>query len=283
MQNKTGLIKSNWVYILWFLLYFTFAWLLLGATWKSFFITLILYSISIAIALSPMGEYILRKTEGARRIATSREQEYLLPIFEEVYDNAKEQNPALSNNIELHISDAMYVNAFALGKNTIAVTNGAIETFSAEELKGVIAHEFGHISNGDTKALLLNVVGNGIFGIMIMIAKFFMSLLEVLTSSFESTFGVGVVLMFLRWILDLGVFLFMYIGQIILSINSRQNEYLADKFAYTTAFGEELTEALYLLQKISIPGKLSLSDRIKASHPHLAERIFRLEKMGSIE
>ena len=46
----------------------------------------------------------------------------------------------------------MYVNAFAIGRNTIAVTMGAIETFSSDELKGIIAHEFGHLSNGDTNS-----------------------------------------------------------------------------------------------------------------------------------
>lgn len=47
------------------------------------------------------------------------------------------------------------VNAFAAGigkgNAVIAVTRGALTTFTREELQGVVAHEFGHIYNADMK------------------------------------------------------------------------------------------------------------------------------------
>ncbi len=164
-------LAKNYVYIIWIVLYFTIAWYLLGADWNSFILVFFLYGISILIALSPVGEALLRFIEKVRPIRTKEEKEYLLPIFEEVYENAKEKDEKLNDNIKLYIIDNMYVNAFSIGRKTIAVTMGATQTFTQDELKGIIAHEFGHLSNGDTKALLLSTIGNGIFTILIFIIK----------------------------------------------------------------------------------------------------------------
>ena len=159
-------IKNNWTYILWTATYMLICFGILGGTAQAFFMTAIAYAISISLALSPAGEWILRVVENVRKPVTQQETEYLEEIFEEVYENAKIEDLRLRDDIQIFVTDAMYVNAFAVGKKTIAVTRGAIETFSSEELRGVLAHEFGHIAHGDTIALLLNVVGNGLFSIM---------------------------------------------------------------------------------------------------------------------
>ena len=277
-MKKGGFFKSNWPYLLWVVIYIFLSWLIFGATKESFFIVVIAYAVSILVALSPLGESLLRLIEGARRLKTSEEINYLQPIFNEVYQSAKENNPKLSGNIELFLTDKMYVNAFACGKNTVALTKGAINTFSADELKGVIAHELGHIANGDTKALLLNVVGNGIFTIIIVVIKIFMLIMHIISDAIESMAAISLCIMILTFILDIGLMIFMLIGQIVLSLNSRYSEYLADNFAYQIGFSDELIKALYILQKITMPGNVTLLERLKASHPHLADRIAKLEK-----
>lgn len=62
------------------------------------------------------------------------------------------------------------INAFAAGLNTadaaIAVTHGALEQLSRDELQGVVAHEFSHILNGDMR---LNTLLLGpLFGLMML-------------------------------------------------------------------------------------------------------------------
>src|SRR5258708_20728534 len=62
------------------------------------------------------------------------------------------------------------LNAFAAGLNTtdaaVAVTRGAIEKLTRDELQGVIAHEFSHILNGDMR---LNVrITAIVFGILVI-------------------------------------------------------------------------------------------------------------------
>lgn len=271
-------LAKNYIYFVWVIIYFLLAWSILGADWDSFVLVFILYGISISIALSPLGETMLRFIEKVRPLSTKEEKEYLLPIFEEVYENAKEKDQKLNNNIKLYIIDNMYVNAFAIGRKTIAVTKGAVQTFSQDELKGVIAHEFGHLSNGDTKALLLSTIGNGIFSVLIFLLRIIMLITEVVFSLTRIPF-LDVFAVLARFLFDIGVIIFSYVSEILLSVNSRQNELWADKFAFEIGYGEELVSSLYILQKISLPNNLKLLDKLRASHPNTAKRIEQLENL----
>lgn len=82
-----------------------------------------------------------------------------------------------------------------------------------------------------------------------------------------------------KYVFEMSLIGFLYFGQIILSLNSRSNEFQADNFAYNISYGEELISALYLLQKISVSRKMTLKERMTSSHPHIAKRIERLENM----
>jgi len=274
-------LTSNILYIIWFIIYFTIAWFLLGANGRSFFITAVLYTISISFALSPAGEWVIRKKENCRVPVTEQETEYLLPIFYEVYQQAKTENPKLNGNIKIYISDSVTVNAFAVGRQTVAVTRGALVTFTPEQLRGVIAHELGHITYGHTKALLLSTVGNVFFSISIIvlraIATFIQSFIGALSEQNPVLIILHIASFLMRIMLEIGLFIFVYLSQILLALNSRTNEIQADNFAYSIGLGYELISALYLLQKISMHQKLTLSEQLMASHPHTADRIHRLE------
>ena len=276
-------LHFNIAYILWFIFYFGFAWAILGGNLISFILVSIIYGISITIALCPIGEVILRVLENCRELATEQERNYLMPMFEEVYQNAKEVNPKLNNGVQLYIMDAMYVNAFAMGRKTIAVTRGAIEAFTADELRGIMAHELGHITHGHTKALLLSVIGNFYFSIIVWIFRLLFFIAQVIADitaqfNFVGTFFSLFTLM-IRFFMDMTVIMFINASQLILAINSRSNEIQADRFAFEIGYGRELISGMYLLQKITMNTKLKLSEKLKASHPHMADRIAHLEKL----
>ena len=275
-------LKENVLYIIWFMINLALGWLILGANLTALWLVCVIYAFSIGVALCPLGEWLLRLIEGCRQVSTQREKDYLHPIFEEVYENAKQVKPELNNNIKLYIVDEMYVNAYAIGRKTIAVTQGAIETFSQEELKGIIAHEFGHMAYGHTKALLLTVIGNMLFTCIVVFLRIIMMIIQVLTCAFSGGNGIisTILNIMFRTSFELSLFVFVNLGEIILAMNSRKNEYKADEFALEAGFGEELKESLYILQKISMQGKMSLSERIKASHPHTAKRIEHLEQLS---
>jgi len=280
-------IGSNIAYILWFIIYFLFAWLIAMAiidnAVSSFLITLLIYGLSVTIALSPIGEFLLVASHGCREPATEHERNYLMPLFEEVYEQAKNEIPQLNRNIKLYVMDGLYVNAFAIGRKTIAVTRGAIETFTPEELKGVLAHEFGHMRYGHTKALLLSFIGNAVFSVIMWIWNLILSIIETISGAFAHmnvvAFVIRVMAFAFRVTYSAMIFIFVYLGEIILSLNSRSNEFQADKFAFSIGYGRELTSGLYLLQKINMGTKLSLAEQMKATHPHLADRIDYLEKL----
>lgn len=254
--------------------------MILGANGYSFLICLVLYAVSLTAALSPLGEWILRLINGVRKLYTRREKDYLIPLFEDIYEDVKEEYPNLPD-MEICMIDSLTVNACAMGRHTIAVTRGAVETFTEDELKGVLLHEIGHIVHGDTKATLLNLIGNGLFSIGVIIIKLALLILDLLLLPlFNETKGITVlVTSFIRFILNILLFAFTLTGNILLSINSRSNEYSADYFAYKMAYGEELISALYLLQKMSLGENMKLVQRMQASHPHIAKRIGRLEHL----
>ena len=95
MNSSIQLLRNNFLYILWFFVYFSIAWAMLGADGRSLFFCLLFYAVAMLVALSPIGEWFIRLTNHARRLETNREIDSLVPIFEEVYDEAKEQYPYL--------------------------------------------------------------------------------------------------------------------------------------------------------------------------------------------
>lgn len=279
-ENILDFIKSNILYIIWSIVNFIISFLILGANGYSFAICFVLYAISLTVALSPLGEWILRLINGVRKLYTRREKDYLIPLFEEICEDVKQDYPNLPD-LEICIMDSLTVNACAMGKHTIAVTRGAVETFTEDELKGILLHEIGHIVHGDTKATLLNLIGNGLFSIGVIIIKLALLILDLLLLPlFNETKGItALVTSFIRFVFNILLFAFTLTGNIILSINSRSNEYSADYFAYKMAYGEELISALYLLQKMSLGEDMALIQKMQASHPHIAKRIGRLEHL----
>jgi len=276
--KKGGFFKTNWAYLTWLAFYLFVSWLVLGSDLQSLWITVLLYAVSISIALTG-GEYILRYIQGLRRLMTREEHETLGEIFKEVYQEAKEKYNGLNSEIELFISDKMIVNAFAMGRKTIVLTKGAITTFSRDELKGILAHEFGHHANGDTKALLLNTVGNGIFTLLVIAFRIFMFFATLIMNAFDESGIMNMIMKFFRWVFDVMILILLGLGDILLALNSRKSEFWADRFASDVGFNAELIDALKILEKITTPSDVSLLERLQASHPHLAERVARLEGM----
>lgn len=87
----------------------------------------------------------------------------------------------------------------------------------------------------------------------------------------------------IHFIFDILLMGFTLTGNIILSINNRENEYSADRFAFKIGYGEDLISALYLMQKMSLGEDMRLIQRMQASHPHIAKRIGKLEYLEDKE
>lgn len=255
-------VKSNYIFLIWVVFYAIVLILFAMEDITIFYTLLICQLISIIIALSPLGEWLLRITSGARKIRTKQDQDYLLPLFFEVYESALSCNKKLSQKVKLYIVEDKSVNAFAVGCNTIALNRGAIDSLDENELKGIIAHEMGHLNNGDTKVKLVMMIGNGLFSIFMFLFKLILSM--------DNDKDSNAFLMLIPAFISFVVASFFAIG-------NRSNEYKADQFAYEIGYGDGLLETLYLLKEIEMGNRISLVEKLKSSHPALDKRIERLE------
>lgn len=274
--------ENNPIYLVCSLFYYVISSLLLGGTAKSFLIVFIVYAVSLIIGFSTLGEKFLRLLNRVRPLETKRETEYLQPLFDEVYERAKEKYKRL-RKIEICVIDNMTVNAMALGRRTVAVTKGAMQTFTEDELKAIIGHEIAHLIHGDTMASMYAMIGNGILSVFVLVARLFLLLLDWAQSAFSGKRSIFSVLMFLLrlyfefciWVVNFGL-------QVILSVNSRKNELKADMFSYAIGYDSDMIEALYLLEKISLGDNSTIIQKMIASHPRITLRIKKLEELDEL-
>ena len=122
------------------------------------------------------------------------------------------------------------INAFAAGYSpddaAIAVTRGALERLDREELQGVVAHEFGHVLNGDMR---LNIRLMGLlFGILVLALVGQRIMLAMRFSRNNRNAG-GLVAAGLA--LVVAGYVGLFFARWIRASVSRQREYLADASA----------------------------------------------------
>jgi Zn-dependent protease with chaperone function len=123
------------------------------------------------------------------------------------------------------------INAFAAGltpdRAVVAVTRGALDRLTRDELQGVVAHEYSHVLNGDAR---LNVRLLAIIGGITVLAAIGRILLDSRGRSRDRKGGVGAIIAvgIVLWIAgSVGAFF----GRLIRAAVSRQREYLADASA----------------------------------------------------
>lgn len=289
---KYNVLAINLPYVIVTFIYAVLTWIILGMSVPALWITYFCYLISLIVAFSIVGEYILRFLMNVRRPMTKKEKQYLIPIFMEVYNKVISKRRRkftrngynISKNIGIYISDSMSINAYCFGSRTIVVTKGAINTFDEEQLKGIIAHEFGHIVHGNTKALLFNKIGNGIFSLVFLpIALIFkltekgIKFIDTDNNRLKRINPTLFIFSIIKMIFNTLQSCVNIISSIILSANSRYCEYLADYYASCIGYGEELTEALYLISELSFSKEQSIDKRLLQIHPIISKRIEKLE------
>lgn len=253
----------------------------------AFLVALLVYGLSLTIALSPIGEWVLRIQAGGRKIKRQEQLDYLMPIFEEVYAKAKAEDPAIPDNVKLYISDEECMNAAATGRKSIVVAHGLLE-LKPEKIAGVLAHEFGHLSHHDTDPLLLVHVGNwiimvGVFGlrIAISVAHMFVNLISLLTGGAEGAV-VMLVAAFYRVMAEIAwtVFYFLWtkLGDLLVKRTMRNNEFAADQFACDLGYGYQLCQVLDLVREGG--GTKGFIAALTSDHPDNDIRIAKMQEYG---
>ncbi|MFL6646783.1 MAG: M48 family metalloprotease [Sulfurifustaceae bacterium] len=169
------------------------------------------------------------------------------------------------------------INAFAAGFTVsdaaIAVTRGALDVLTREELQGVVAHEFGHILNGDMRlntrllGVLYGILFVGLTGRIIL-----RSLSRVRVSSRRGG-GQFVLVAFLAGLALVVVgYVGLLFGSIIRAAVARQREFLADASAVQfTRNPQGIAGALKKIAASPLRAVLQAADGAEVSHMLIAD------------
>jgi len=175
------------------------------------------------------GSYVAESV-GARKVdpyTSDPHLRQLMNIVEEMALAAHLPMPAV------YVMESHQINAFAAGlspdKAAIAITYGTLEKLNRDEIQGVIAHEFGHIYNGDMKiSLQLAAMVMGFYFIL------YFGLRALQISRFRGGGrsagggrGGNIIVLTAMLMIVAGIFTWFF-GSILKSMVSRQREYLAD-------------------------------------------------------
>jgi heat shock protein HtpX len=188
----------------------------------------------------------------------------------------------------IYILEAKQINAFAAGLTpdnaAITVTEGTLNALNRDELQGVVAHEFGHIYNGDMKiSMRLAAMVMGFFFILYIGLR----LLQFAPRNRDSDKRGSPIIVAALLFTVAGAFTWLF-GSILKSAVSREREYLAD--ACAVQFTRNPEGILNALKKIarsevsdmpsegSVYSHLYFEDRTDFSwlfrtHPPLKKRI----------
>ncbi|MFD4422704.1 M48 family metalloprotease [Agromyces sp. NPDC058484] len=182
-------------------------------------------------------------------------------------------------------------NAFATGRDpehaVVAATTGLLEIMDDAELEGVMAHELGHVRNYDIRLSMI------VFGLVVAVGFISDMLVRMAFFGRGNNNGNPVVMIFGL----VAMLIAPLVASLVQLAVSRQREYLADATgAMTTRHPDALASALEKLEAygrpmrrqnssmahlwIADPLRPGVIDRLFATHPPIADRVARLEKMG---
>jgi heat shock protein HtpX len=216
----------------------------------------------------------------------TRHEQWLLQTVEELSREAGIKMP------EVGIFPAYEANAFATGWNRndalVAVSQGLLERFSPDEVRAVLAHEIGHVANGDmvTLALVQGVVNTFVMFFARIIGNFVDKVI------FKNEEGQGIAYYVATIVAELVLGI---LASIIVMWFSRRREYRADDAGARLAGTGAMISALQRLRsEQGMPAQMP--DTLKAfgingglkhglagllmSHPPLEERIEALRRRG---
>jgi len=225
------------------------------------------------------------KMAGAREV-TPEEAPRLHRLVEEVTSLTTLPKP------KVYIVDNPSPNAFATGRNpkhaVVAATSGIMDLLDDRELKGVIAHELGHVGNRD---ILIGAVAAMLAGAIAWVTQSMM--FGMLFGGRRSNDNM---------LLALAAIVLMPIAASIIQLSiSRTREYEADRTgAKTTHDPDALADALAKLEQGSVMRPMQVNPAaahmyivnplaglrgakfsgLFSTHPPIEERIARLRKMA---
>lgn len=219
-----------------------------------------------------LSKFLAKRSTGTQILtaARNREEQWLLSTVEEL---AKEAGIGMP---EVGMFPAEQPNAFATGWNRnqalVAVSTGLLRNMGPSEVRAVLAHEIGHVANGDmvTLALVQGVVNTFVM-FLARVAGFFVD--RVLLKN-ERGLGMGYFITSIVMELVLGM-----LAMTVVMWVSRRREFRADAFGARLAGRDAMIAALERLRiGDQLPDAMPATMQafgIRSGHPRGFEALFR--------
>ena len=247
--------------------------------------SLMVFSLMVGFAGSfislMMSKWIAKRSVGAEVIEQPRnaQETWLLETVR------RQANAAGINMPEVAIYDSPEINAFATGPGRnnalVAVSTGLLNYMSSDEAEAVMAHEIGHVANGDmvTLTLIQGVVNTFVVFFAYVIGYF----VDRVILKNEEGQGIGFFIANIVAQIALG-----FLASIIVMWFSRQREFRADAAGAKYASKQKMIAALEKLKAMHEPSHLPEQmaafginggdiQKMFSSHPPLDERIAALQ------
>ncbi len=233
-----------------------------------------------------LSKWMAKRGTGTQLIGqpANRDEQWLLDTVKDLAQEAGIGMP------EVGIFPSEAANAFATGWNRnaalVAVSSGMLQRFTKDEVRAVMAHEIGHVANGDmiTLTLIQGVVNT----FVMFLARIIGHTVDRVIFKTERGYGIGYYVVTIVAEMLLGI-----LASIIVFRFSRWREYRADAAGAQLAGRGAMVAALQRLQAEQglpqdLPGELTafgISEQLKegfsalfSSHPPLADRIRALQQ-----
>lgn len=229
----------------------------------------------VALAFTPVGEAYFRLVNRLRP-PLPHEEEVLRAAFGRVAARC-----GLKNLPDIFVQRSRYPNAMAVGTRTVAVTEGLLYNATVEELEAVLAHEVGHLVNGDTRVRLVAFVANFAGSIALWVITAFMGFMSLIGFGFgewnRELSGIGWLFLIFAWTIKLSVWILTKILELSYLAVNRREEFAADEYAARKGYRDALVSFLNRMPD-EVPEGLVAA--LHATHPAPEARIARLVRLG---
>jgi Zn-dependent protease with chaperone function len=175
-------------------------------------------------------------------------------------------------------------NGAAAGGHIVSVTTGAL-ALPPRELEGILAHEFGHhLGLHPVVALMtywLNLPIRAWMALLQAMMRVTLNLARTIRGG-SRVFALVAISAALTCRLYAAVLeALLRVLDVLISLNSRQTEYLADKHAVALGYGPGLRQALerFVLDGLDTLSSASAWERLTCAHPPLRRRIERIDRL----
>lgn len=240
------------------------------------------------------------KADPILRDAKEPKLRQLINIVDEISIASGIASPSL-----YYMPEELGINAFVAGfdanDTVLVVTQGALDKLNRDELQGVIAHEFSHIFNADTKINLRLMAVLGGLLVMSQVGYHILTSQRYNRRTTRTSNSNSIAVPFIGSALFSLGYLGLFFGNIIKAAISRQREYLSD--ASAVQFTRNPSGIAKALMKIAAQGKsaymgnknsedishMCFAETIKAgfmnpfsTHPKIELRIKAIDPTGVI-